>query len=388
MTNGLKRTIVTMAMAISICVWSLFAAEAQAGSLADAQTSSVQAEESGDILTVYEENELQKFKDQAKALRAQAERDYMNAYSSTWSLKKVFTPKHAPVAVVSAELDKLKSERGRVVVIGNDIYVADYPDAVATMTQAFMRLDRSPKQQILIEARIVEASPSFVESLEIEWNTDGTTPSPEAPTLAFGFLNRTSTLLLNASINASETSAEARTIVAPRIMSVDGQEVSMRVFPNYWSSAAPVIEEPLKMGWLARETPARFVEPVLYVSGSSPSTAANVHFREVAAELKIKPNAEDNDRNIALDVKLTNDTPDSSVPAINIKEAETKLVLKDGETVIIGGVLVDGRLDSESHIPGRRGLPIMDWVLNGRPNEGPRSEILIFITANILPVGI
>jgi Type II secretory pathway, component HofQ len=61
--------------------------------------------------------------------------------SSSWS-KKVFMPKNAPIKTVAAELNEMRSERGKMVIIGNDIYVEDEPEAVSMMVQAFMRLDR------------------------------------------------------------------------------------------------------------------------------------------------------------------------------------------------------------------------------------------------------
>ena len=344
-------------LAMILCILPGFAVEVQAGIWAVAQVTSAQATEAADT----------------------------SAPTVVPLAKKVFTPKYSPISDVRDELAKLKSDRGKIVAIGNDIYVEDEPGAIAAMTQIFMRLDRNPKRQILIEASIVEASPSFVESLEIEWNTNSAAFSPDALTLAFGFLNKRNTLLLNATINASD---KARTISAPRIMSTSGQEVSIRPFHRYWSSAAPVIEEPFKVTRLARETPARLVKPVLYVSGSSRSTAANVHFSDIAAELKIKPNVEDNSHNIALDIKLVNDTPDSDTDAIHTEEAKTKLVLKDGETVVIGGIMMAGPPDSENSGAGSRGLSIMDWVFNGRSNENPKRELLIFITATIIPVNI
>lgn len=55
---------------------------------------------------------------------------------------RLFTPKYIPAAALGAELSKIKSERGRVVVVGGDVYVEDYPSIVGGQTREFQTLDR------------------------------------------------------------------------------------------------------------------------------------------------------------------------------------------------------------------------------------------------------
>ncbi len=335
-------------------------------------------EESGNVLTVYDLNTLRAIRagrDQAAA-EARA-RDALMPLA-----KKVFTPKYAPVGQVAMELDKIKTVRGKIVTIGNDIYAEDEPGALATMSQIFLRVDRVARQ-ILIEARIIEATATFVNALGIKWNATykggggltsaSTNPgeasgsidvSKDGAALGFGFLNRAQSLLLNASVTASETSSDARTISAPRIMAANDQEVS------------------IKQG-----------KQIPYKSGSSATTAANVQFKEVVMELKVKPHIEENGQIITLEIELTNDTPDASAgageePAINTREAETKLMVKDGETVVIGGIIVDNQTDGVSRVPGVHRIPILGWLFQQRTIQTDKSEMLIFITANIIPINL
>ena len=334
-------------------------------------------EESGNVLTIYDLPTLtQKMIERE---RAAAEREARIAQAPL--MKKVFTPKYAPVSNVSGELNKLKSVRGKISAIGNDIYVEDDPSTIATMTQVFMRVDKVAKQ-ILIEARIIEASSTFVENLGISWGADyrsdnalGTDYKPGssfgqadigsgAAAIDFSFLNKANSLLLNAKINASETSAEARTISAPRIMAANDQEVS------------------IKQG-----------QQIPYKSGSSATTAANVQFKEVVMELKVKPHIEENGQIITLEIELTNDTADQSggageEPAINTREAETILMVKDGETVVIGGIIVDSMSTGISRVPGVHRIPILGWLFQDRSINNVKSEMLIFITANIIPINL
>ena len=331
-------------------------------------------EETGNVLTIYDLPTLDNIR--AGQIRLKAERDAAAQLAPL--TKKVFTPKYSPISMVAVELSKLKSSRGKIVSIGNDIYVEDDPSSVATMTQVFMRIDRVARQ-ILIEARIVEASTNFTEKLGIKWNTkydpagasDGVPGKPtgsldfnKGAILGFGFLNKANTLLLNATINASEVSSDARTISAPRIMAANDQEVS------------------IKQG-----------EQIPYTSGSSATTAANVQFKDVVMELKVKPHIEENGQIVTLDISLTNDTVSQSggsesEPAINTREAKTKLMVKDGETVVIGGIIVDSQTTGVDRVPGFHRIPILGWMFQDRSIINVKSEMLIFITANIIPINI
>lgn len=336
-------------------------------------------EESGNVLTVYDLPTLNNIR--AGRERLAAERAAAQAQAPL--SKKVFTPKYAPIGTVTSELIKLKTSRGKIVSIGNDIYVEDEPGAIATMSQIFLRIDRVARQ-ILIEARIIEATASFTNSLGITWgvNYDGggaangsNSATPGEATgvmdfvngsgrLGFGFLNKSATLYLNATINASETSSDARTISAPRIMAANDQKVS------------------IKQG-----------QQIPYTSGSSANTAANVQFKEVVMELEVTPHIEENGQIVTLDIKLTNDTPEYSggtdtEPAINTREAETKLMVKDGETVVIGGIIVDTQTDTANRVPGLHRIPLLGWLFQNSSIQTQKQEMLIFITANIIPITI
>ena len=332
-------------------------------------------EESGNVLTVYDLPTLHGIR--AGRERIAAERAAAIAVAPLG--KKVFTPKYAPIGNVAEELEKIKSSRGKIVAIGNDVYVEDEPSSIATMSQVFMRIDRVARQ-ILIEARIIEASTQFANSLGINWageyNKNSTlSGSPghadgdwdlgsSGASLGFGFLNKAASLRLSVDLTASETSNETRTLSAPRIMAANDQKVN------------------IKQG-----------QQVPYKSGSSANTSANVQFKEVVMELEVTPHIEENGQIITLDIKVTNDTLAQGAgageePAINTKEAETKLMVKDGETVVIGGIIVDSQTDGISRVPGAYRVPLLGWLFQTRNVSNTKSELLIFITANIIPINI
>ena len=371
-------------------------------------------EEAGNVLTIHDLQTL-------NGLRA--DRDRLDAERSAAAVraplaKKVFTPRYAPIGLVVEELKKLATARGKIVAVGNDIYVEDEPGAIGTMAQLFMRVDRATRQ-VLIESRIVEAKTNVVEELGVHWG-GGYAGSPGtingfprigrgwdrsggilafgestgggvvgladiagAATLGFGYINRAGSLILNARLNASENNKESRTISAPRIMAANDQTVS------------------IKQG-----------VQVPYSSGGSATNPQNTEFKEAALELKVTPHIEENGQIITLDINLKNDSltriergysgslgdnviglrlNSRSVKeeiGININEAKTKLMVRDGDTVVIGGILKDSQGSESNRVPGLHRLPLLGWMFQDNQVLNSKEELLIFITANIIPLSI
>jgi type IV pilus assembly protein PilQ len=306
---------------------------------------------------------------------------------------KYYTPKYSSVGTLAAELEKAKSPRGRVWVIGNDIYVEDDQKTLDDISLIFARNDRVTKQ-ILIEARIVETDSSLLRNIGVSWGggydrdgqiatKNGTADAAAlasqnrqgkaahygaidstsgALALGYGFLNKSHTLLLNAHLNASETVGETRTISAPRIMASNDQPVS------------------IKQG-----------TKIPYTTGGTATTEASTQFEDADMELKVTPHIEENGEIITLDIELTKDSVQAggssgSAPAIATKEAKTKLMVKNGETVVIGGIVVDTNDNTNTQVPGLSRVPLLGWLFKTSRINNSKAELLIFITANIVPI--
>ncbi|MDR1051246.1 MAG: type IV pilus secretin PilQ [Deltaproteobacteria bacterium] len=309
--------------------------------------------------------------------------------------RKTYTPKYAPVSTLAGELEKGKSLRGSIRVIGNDIYVVDDQETMADLDIIFERNDRVTRQ-ILIEARIVEATAMFEQNLGIRWgglwdndaniankpvngyygsNTFGSNNMNPgeifgamdinaAARLGVGFLNKAGTLALTAELNASESVGQTKIVSAPRIMAANDEQVY------------------IKQG-----------TQIPYRSGGSATTAQNTEFKDAVMELRVTPHIEENGQIVSLDITLTKDSPGArldgtSEPSIDTREARTKLMVKDGETVVIGGIITDNQATGSSRVPGLHNLPLLGWLFQNRQINNDKTELLIFITANIIPINI
>lgn len=341
--------------------------------------------ESGNVLRIDLAETLRTQRDQElQEIEKQAERAQKLPLE-----KKVFTPKYAAVDTMRTELEKLKSERGKITVIGNDIYVEEEPAILSSMQEVFNKNDEVAKQ-ILIESRIVEALTSFTRQLGINWggNASGTIDenpsylygahsggaigaggpvvnviSPPSTGLALGFGLISEVISLDAKLYAMEQTGEGRIVSAPRILASNDQEVY------------------IKQG-----------QSIPYESSGTTTSPSTITYNEAVLELKVKPHIEENGKIISMDITVTKDTADYSRttrnPPINKREAKTRLMVKNGETVVIGGIIVDEKSKTVNRVPGLHRIPILGWLFKSNEISDSKTELLIFLTSNIIPVNI
>ena len=110
-------------------------------------------------------------------------------------------------------------------------------------------------------------------------------------------------------------------------------------------------------------------------------------FKEVALSLVVTPSII-GDGNVLLDIQVNNDTPttvaNSSEPAINTNEIRTKLLVSDGDIVVIGGIKINTITDNQSSTPGMSKLPLVGNLFKGKSVEDELDELLIFIAPRVI----
>ena len=74
----------------------------------------------------------------------------------------------------------------------------------------------------------------------------------------------------------------------------------------------------------------------------------------------------------------------SGAPSINKKEASTEVLVKDGETTVIGGIVVSDNSDTDQGIPFFKNIPVFGWLFKSKSVSDTQTELLIFITPTII----
>jgi len=237
-------------------------------------------------------------------------------------------------------------------------------------------MDARPAQ-IVIEARIVEMNTSFRRELGIQWGgtytgTEGTdTFAVNLPIisgtglasglLGFGYVK--DRLVLDATLSALEDSGTAKILSSPKIRVVENQEAE-----------------------ITSET------EIIVPSGTSTTTGGvttvTVERQRAPLKLTVTPRAIF-DGQVAMVVNTERGEFDFSkqiqgIPPLLRRTAKTQLIVKDEETIVIGGIFRQADSKAKSAVPWLSKIPILGWLFKRHTRNEEQNELLIFITPSIV----
>jgi type IV pilus assembly protein PilQ len=114
----------------------------------------------------------------------------------------------------------------------------------------------------------------------------------------------------------------------------------------------------------------------------------SVQFQNAALTLVVTPQIT-YEGNIVLDLKVENNTPDFSrtvngIPSIRTSESATRVLVSDGGTTVIGGILIDDESSGEDRIPGLGTLPVIGHLFKRTAVSRGTQEVLFFVTPRII----
>ena len=308
---------------------------------------------------------------------------YITPEQAKGTLEELFTQRSGDSSYIPIQVTEEKTTRS-IIVRGkeNDL------DVVNTLIR---EIDVRTKQ-VLIEAFIVEANSDFERALGTRLggyylrggrniggvsgassgSADGTDLNDVAnlgsatdsitnfaatgATSGIGVLKRTGSAVLKAEITALESMGMGKTISNPKVFTLDNQ-------------VATVTQG----------------EEIPYQTTSEGTTSTS--FKEAALKLQVTPSII-GDGNVLLQIQVNNDTPNraaaSDEPPINKMEIVTKLLVADGDIVVIGGIKKNVVSNSKNQTPGIGNVPVIGNLFKGKSNSDNLDELLVFIAPRIL----
>jgi type IV pilus assembly protein PilQ len=277
----------------------------------------------------------------------------------------------------------LTPERGSITVDerNNQVIITDTEDMVEQARETVRKIDQVTPQ-VLIEARVVEASNSFSRELGTQLSAEGgpvltrgfgngiipegsvefdmSATNPPAQSLGQIGINFSkligSPFTLDARLAASESEGEVKIISSPRVLTLDNKTARIRQ-----GTQVPV--------------------PKLDDSGNTV-----IEYKDVDLELEVTPHVTP-DKRIALTIKVTNNEIGQIInnqQSFTTKEANTELLVDDGETIVIGGIRKTKKDIGESGVPGFRNVPVLGWLFKKQTRSEDLEELLIFISPQIV----
>lgn len=319
--------------------------------------------------------------------KSQAEEDFELKKKSTNIKSETFIVNYADIKDVETLFKPLrKSERGDISIDKrtNRVIVTDIPEAIEEMRKLLIQLD-VPEKQVMIEARIVEATSSFTSSLGVSWgvhyaNSTGTIfPGLSGVDTGFGGLTTappTSGVGTTSGMNTGISFGTLGTNV----------RLDMRLSAAATAGLVKIVSTP-KVATLNNKS-AKITQGQQVPYTSSTSDKVETKFIEAALSLEVTPHINSNGT-ISMKIDAKNDsvgsvTAGSTAPAINKKQATTEMLLRDGETTVIGGIYVDTDNETDEGVPYLMDIPLLGSLFKTNSKQKTKTELLIFITPRIL----
>ena len=327
----------------------------------------------GNIVQIMPRSKLQSQADQELAAKKAAER-LMDLQTA------VFEVNYAAVSAVAGQFAMLKSDRGTITADERTsrVIVKDIQSALEDMRQLLKNLD-APEKQVMIEARIVEATSTFTRDLGVQWGLSyrdasaslaginsvdtgfGGVVSSAGPGasgsgglgLGMSFGKLTSNIQLDMRLAAAATIGQVKIISTPKVVTLNNK-------------AAKISQG----------------QSIPYQTFSAEGT--KTEFIEAALTLEVTPHITA-DGAVSMKIKASNNSPGAgSPPPINKKEATTELVVANGDTTVIGGIYVDSDTESDTGVPFLSDIPLLGWLFKSNTKLKTKTELLIFITPKIV----
>jgi type IV pilus assembly protein PilQ len=316
---------------------------------------------------------------------AQAQHDILEAERLNVALQTIsFKLSYARAADVEHLLIQMASPRARIITDArtNQIVISDIPAYLQTMKNLIDSVD-VPTPQVVIEARIVETTKTFLQQYGITWGFGGTLNpglgtgtglqfpnSVKFDAGPFAFLSGTplldvtlsnvlGTFDLDFMLGAAESEGLVKVISAPKITTQD--------------NVSAEISSGLSIPFQTRinfTTTISYVDAVLRLAVRPQITAQDTIIMDIEVS-KVEP---------ALGLALEG----SAGTPLSKRSATTKLMVRDGGTSVIGGIYQASENNSQSRVPFLHEIPVLGNLFKNHNISSRHDELLIFITPRIV----
>ncbi len=251
----------------------------------------------------------------------------------------------------------------------NSIWLSDFSRNTTKIKRLIKKLD-APVKQILIKARIVNVDNAFVKDLGVIFKTH-TDDTKSTDKLAMDLPIQTQDIgeftipiaklgdlgLLDLQLNALEKEGHAKLISSPELMTLNRK--------------AAVIESGQEV-------------PYQQQTGEGNTTVA---FKKAVLRLKVIPQIMPNHRvllNLAVNQDKVGTLTVNGVPAIRTQRLNTQVLVKNGQTIVLGGIFETVNSQQEEGVPLLRKIPLLGVLFRRRTRVSERKELLIFVTPMII----
>jgi type IV pilus assembly protein PilQ len=319
---------------------------------------------------------------------------------------------YAKAATLKDTLKKFLSPRGDILADdrSNQLIVRDIPSVIPTIDNLIRQLDRK-SQQVEIEARVISASRSFAQDIGVQWGFAGTTtsgrsiyggnpsvgvspgqasisptlPTPPlistptttsggsstaglpynvnlgagVPTSGFGFIQRSPNFSVDLFISAAESKGVGKLLSKPKVITQNNEKATVKQ-----GTKIPI------QTTINNTISVQYIDAVLKLEVTPQITAEGTVFMDVLVE----------------NTQIDNGIPRvQGIPALDTQAAETKVLVADGGTVVIGGIIISQQQTDITEVPIVGSLPLIGHLFRRTNTTVSSQELLFFLTPRIIP---
>ncbi len=277
----------------------------------------------------------------------------------------------------------------------NSLIIRDAESKMATLKQLVDSIDLEVPQ-VQIEARIVQADTTYSRALGVQWgiqnvNTMGSAQGvanfKSGSTGTFG--NQTSDFLVN--LPAAVSGLTSIPAAGFTFGKTDGALLDIRLSAGELLGLSKVIAAPKITTLDKRDAKISQGESIPFQTISLQGTQTT--FVDANLELNVTPQITSRDpkevgKQIILKVRATRNAvgarSNPAGPSIDRREATTQVLVRDGETMVIGGVFIDTQSNTVTGVPYLSRIPVLGWLFKSKKEDVAKQELLIFLTPSIV----
>ncbi|WP_199052611.1 type IV pilus secretin PilQ [Aquitalea sp. ASV15] len=365
------------------------------------QTKGLDQRRNGNIINIAPREELLardkqilEGKQQLTALEPVRSETFVLRYRSAEDFKKILDGSSTTSGTNNTANNGLLSSRGSALIDPktNTLIINDTQSVIDKIRDLIIKTD-IPVKQVLIEARIVEATDDWSKSLGVKLNVAragsgfslGGSVADAITSHNIGTGATTGTIPLNSGVNLGLSGtynsigavfgAGSRAAIGLELDAMESGDKG-KVLANPRIMTADRVEASIEQG---TEIP--------YQEASS-SGATSVSFKKANLSLKVTPQITPDNR-VLMEIQINKDTVNStlivnSTPAIDTKVVKTQVMVENGGTVVIGGIYQQTLDNTTNKVPLLGDIPFLGALFRSKVEKNNRTELLVFITPRVV----
>ncbi len=311
---------------------------------------------------------------------------------------KILRVNFANIDDVASKIENaILSDRGTVEtdLRTNSLIITDIPDRI-NQAKALLRELDEPVRQVMIEAKIVKIERTSAHELGVQWggawgktssdsyygisgnNSMGETGLPSVDDGGSGMPAIPSSYAVNLPTSAITSG------IGLIFGKIDKYNLNLKLSAMQGQGVANILSSPKVLALNQHVARIGQGQEIPYQTTSQDGTTTE--FKKAELSLEVTPTITNNGM-VSMEVVVSKDskgenTPDG--PAINTQTITTSLLLKDGETAVVGGIIESNKTKSNQDVPVLGKIPMLGWLFRHDYKDSDRSELMIFITPRII----